>query len=216
VVLLIDTYDSEAAAAKVVALARRGVGVHGVRIDSGDLAAHARRVREILDRGGLRHVVIFASGNLDEYAITELLAAGAPIDGFGIGTRLDTSADVPYLDCAYKLEEYAGRPRRKRSEGKANWPGRKQVYRRFAPDGRMREDVVTLEDAPEAGEPLLVPVLRSGHRVGSLPTPAAARAHAAAELGRLPEPLRRLDARVPYPVTIAEALRQLARRLDDA
>src|SRR5215813_2981190 len=216
VVLLLDTYDTEAAAEKVVALAREGIHVHGVRLDSGDLGEHARRVRAILDKAGLQDVTIFASGNLDEYAVAALVAAAAPIDGFGIGTRLDTSADVPYLDCTYKLEEYAGRPRRKRSEGKANWPGRKQVYRRFAADRRMRDDVVTLEEVHEAGEPLLVPVLRGGRRAAPLPTLDAARAHAAAELGRLPEPLRRLDPRVPYPVTIAEPLRELARRLDDA
>src|SRR5205085_8749829 len=92
VVLLLDTYDTEAAAEKVVTLARRGVRVHGVRLDSGDLAAHARRVRAILDRGGLAHVTIFASGNLDEYAVAGFVATGAPIDGFGLGTRLDTSA----------------------------------------------------------------------------------------------------------------------------
>ncbi|HLY38529.1 MAG TPA: nicotinate phosphoribosyltransferase, partial [Candidatus Binatia bacterium] len=165
VVLLLDTYDTEAAAEKVAALARRGIRVHGVRLDSGDLAVHARRVRAIFDRAGLAHVTIFASGNLDEYAVADLVAAGAPIDGFGLGTRLDTSADVPYLDCAYKLEEYAGRPRRKRSEGKANWPGRKQVYRRLAADGRLGEDIVTLaETRGETGEPLLAPALRAGRR----------------------------------------------------
>src|SRR5206468_13061473 len=107
-------------------------------LDSGDLHAHARKVRAILDRGGLRDTTIFASGDLDEQAVRELVRAGAPIDGFGLGTRIDTSADAPYLDSAYKLEEYAGRPRRKRSEGKATWPGRKQVYRRHGSDGRLR------------------------------------------------------------------------------
>src|SRR5206468_3790370 len=133
-----------AAAGKVVALAREGVAVRGVRLDSGDLAEHARRVRRILDAGGLGEVTIFASGNLDEDALRDLVASGAPIDGFGLGTRLVTSADAPYLDCAYKLVEYAGRPRRKRSEGKASWPGRKQVWRRHGDDGRMCGDVLAL------------------------------------------------------------------------
>ncbi len=128
-VLLIDTYDTEAGAARVVELApqlaARGLAVHGVRLDSGDLGAHARRVRAILDAGGLGRVTLFASGSVDEYLIRDLLAQGAPIDGFGVGTRLDTSSDAPALDCAYKLQEYAGRPCRKRSEGKATWPGRK-------------------------------------------------------------------------------------------
>jgi nicotinate phosphoribosyltransferase len=142
VLLLIDTYDTDAGAAKVVELARRlrseGITVQGVRIDSGDLGDHARRVRRILDDGGLAEARIFASGNLDEHRLQELILGGAPVDGFGVGTRILTSADAPYLDCAYKLEEYAGKPRRKRSEGKATWPGRKQVYRQFDDDIRRR------------------------------------------------------------------------------
>ena len=218
VVLLLDTYDTEAAAERVVGLAARlrgeGIRVAGVRLDSGDLAEHARRVRRILDRGGLGDVTIFASGDLDEHAIGALVAAGAPIDGFGVGARVDTSADAPYLDCAYKLQEYDGRARRKRSEGKATWPGRKQVYRRYGPDGRMEADVVTLEDAPEPGEPLLQLVVRDGRRVAPLPSLAEARARAAADLARLPEPLRRLEERPTYPVTVAPAVRALAAALD--
>ena len=94
---------------------RDGLNIHAVRLDSGDLAQHAFQVRKILDAGGLSEVRIFASGHLDEYELQRLVNANAPIDGFGIGTRLDTSADAPYLDCAYKIQEYAGRPRRKRS-----------------------------------------------------------------------------------------------------
>jgi nicotinate phosphoribosyltransferase len=218
VVLLLDTYDTEAAAEKAVALAPRlhaeGIHVEGVRLDSGDLGEHARKVRRILDAGGLRDATIFVSGSLDESKVRDLLAAGAPIDGFGIGSRLDTSADAPYLDCAYKLQEYAGLARRKRSEGKATWPGRKQVYRRADGDGRMREDVVTLEDDPQEGTPLVVPVMRAGRRLGALPSLAAARAHASAELGGLPEPLRRLERVEPYPVRIAPALRALAAAVD--
>jgi nicotinate phosphoribosyltransferase len=215
VTLLLDTYETEAAAEKVVALARAGVPVRGVRIDSGDLAALARRVRTILDAAGLRDVAIFVSGDVDEERLRALIADGAPIDGFGVGTRVDTSADAPYLDCAYKLQEYAGRARRKRSIGKATWPGRKQVFRRTGADGRMCEDVVTLEDAPaEDGEPLLGPVMRRGRRVAPLPSLAAARARAAAELARLPESLRRLEEGVAYPVRIAEPVRALADALD--
>ena len=147
VVLLIDTYDTEAGARKVVEVAPRlkaeGIAIKGVRLDSGNLAEHARKVRKILDDGGLSRTNIFSSGNLDEHMLRELLRSGAPIDGFGIGTRLDTSADAPYLDCAYKLVEYAGHPRRKRSEGKATWPGRKQVYRSYNAQGRyMQTDIV--------------------------------------------------------------------------
>ncbi len=219
VVLLLDTYDTEAAAAKVAALAPRlgaeGIRLAGVRLDSGDLAEHARRVRRILDDAGLHDVTIFVSGTLDEHRVRDLLAAGAPIDGFGVGSRLDTSCDVPYLDCAYKLQEYAGVARRKRSEGKATYPGRKQVYRRYGADGRMCEDVLTLETDPQEGEPLLTPVMRSGRRIGPLPSLAEARARAAAELARLPDALRGLEPAPPYPVRIAPALRALVREVDE-
>lgn len=217
VVLLIDTWDTEAAAHKVVALAPKltqaGIRIKGVRIDSGDLAAHARRVRAILDAGGLEHVIIFASGDLDEVALRDMLAAGAPVDGFGVGTRVDTSSDQPYLDCAYKLQEYAGRARRKRSEGKATWPGRKQVYRRHDADGRMAGDVVTLETDPQPGEPLLAPVMRGGCRLAPAPSLDAVRRHAAGNLARLPQALRRLDA-FDYPVEISPSLHELAAEVD--
>lgn len=217
VVLLIDTWDTEDAAHKVVALApgltRAGIRIKGVRIDSGDLAEHARRVRAILDAGGLEHVIIFASGDLDEYSLRDMLAAGAPVDGFGVGTHMDTSSDLPYLDCAYKLQEYAGRARRKRSEGKATWPGRKQVYRHHDADGRMAGDVVTLETDPQPGQPLLMPVMQGGRRLAPPPALVDVRRHAALNLARLPEPLRRLDA-FDYRVEIAPALHQLAAEVD--
>ncbi|MBS0518210.1 MAG: nicotinate phosphoribosyltransferase [Proteobacteria bacterium] len=215
--LLIDTYDTENGA-RIVArlaprLAREGITVSAVRLDSGDLAAHARAVRAILDQAGLRDVRIFASGGLDDRALLSLSADGAPIDGFGIGTSLTTASDAPALDCAYKLQEYAGRPRRKKSEGKATWPGRKQVYRRHAPDGTIADDMVALVDEPEGGEPLLRPVMRGGRRCTALPSLAAARAHAAASLLQLPEPLRRLEA-ATVPVRISQGIRSLADEMD--
>jgi len=220
VVLLLDTYDTEAAAWKVVTLGARlrarGLRVHGVRLDSGDLAEHARRVRAILDRGGLADVTIFASGNLDEFALRDLVGAGAPIDGFGLGSRLDTSADAPYLDCVYKLQEYDGQPSRKRSEEKATWPGRKQVYRRHGPDGRMTDDVLTLDGDCQDGEPLLGPVMRGGRRLGPAVPLETARARAAVELARLPESLRRLEAGASYPVHVAAPLRALVEAVDAA
>ncbi len=214
VVLLIDTYDTERGAEKVVALAREGIRARGVRIDSGDLAEHARRVRKILDDGGLRDCTIFASGGLDEHALLDLVDAGAPIDGFGIGTRLDTSADAPYLDCAYKLEEYAGRPRRKRSEGKATWPGRKQVFRAFDEHGTMKGDVVALASEPQPGEPLLVPVMRGGRRLRPAEPLEASRRRAAGSLAALPAHLRALDVEPRYPVRITPRLEAIARELD--
>lgn len=219
VILLIDTYDTEAAAEKVVRLAPRlqkeGITIKGVRLDSGDLADHARKVRKILDSGGLQHITIFASGSVDEYLLKRVINAGAPIDGFGIGTHMDTSADAPYLDCAYKLVEYAGRPRRKRSEGKVLWPGRKQVYRRYDDAGHMCGDLLTLEDDPHEEESLIQPIMRDGKRL-SCPMPLVKiRENAARQLQCVPEPLRLLERGPEYPVTVSERVRALARAVDE-
>ena len=219
VLLLLDTYDTEAAAHKVVSLApalrKQGTPVKGVRLDSGDLAEHARKVRRILDEGGLTEVQIFASSNLDEEALQALAACDAPIDGFAVGTRMTTSADAPYLDCAYKLQAYAGRARRKRSEGKATWPGAKQVYRHTGADGRIAYDVLTLADDPQEGEPLIQPVMRTGQRLAPSPPLAESRQRAAAELARLPEHLRQLKEDPPVPVRVSQALRDLAKAVDE-
>ena len=218
VVLLIDTYDTEAAARKVVEMApqlmRQGISIKGVRLDSGDLAAHAFAVRAILDRGGLRNTTIFSSGNLDEDRVHALMLAGAPIDGFGIGTALDTSSDAPFLDAVYKLQEYGGSPRRKRSEGKATWPGCKQVLRNYDAEGRMAFDTVALDIEAQPGERLLNPVMLAGHRIAAEPL-AEARLRAAAQVALLPDELRLLDPASPaYRVDISPALRELTRTLD--
>ncbi|MHB9103384.1 MAG: nicotinate phosphoribosyltransferase, partial [Sulfuricella sp.] len=158
---------------------------------------------------------IFCSGNLDEHEIARLLAQGAPIDGFGVGTRLDTSSDAPYLDCAYKLVEYAGQPRRKRSEGKATWPGRKQVYRCFAAEGSLDHDILTLENDVQAGAPLIQPFMQAGKRLAAPEPLEESRRRAAAELALLPEHLKQLEtAQKPYTVEIAPVLRQLAEAVD--
>jgi len=217
VVLLIDTYDTECAAEKVVAIAPQlkaeDIAIQGVRLDSGDLAGHAFRVRRILDAGGLRDVTIFASGNLDEYRLADIEARHAPIDGYGVGTRMNTSSDAPYLDCAYKLQEYAGIPRRKTSEGKATWPGRKQAYRYFS-DGVMARDIITTADDPQDGAPLIEAVMKNGEMLSPAPTLNAIREHAARELAALPKYLRSLEPVPPYPVEISNALKQLAREAD--
>ena len=219
VVFLIDTYDTEAGAAKVVSLAtrlrQRGIPINGVRLDSGDLGDHARKVRRILDEGRLTDTTIFASGNLDESIVQQLVATHAPIDGFGIGTRMDVSADAPYLDCAYKLEAYGGKARRKRSEGKATWPGCKQVFRRYGPDGRMRGDILTLEDDPQEGEPLIQPVMRAGKRLHAPASLTALRERARTQLARLPDGLRTLEKGPDYPVQVSPALRDLAKAVDE-
>jgi nicotinate phosphoribosyltransferase len=187
--------------------------VAAVRLDSGDLGELARGVRAILDAGGCREVHIVASGNLDEHEIRRLLASGAPIDAFGVGTRLDISADAPSLDCVYKLQEYAGRPRRKRSTGKATWPGRKQVFREYQADGRLRADTIGLEDELLPGRPLVQPVMRAGQRLPQ-PTLEQSRAHAEREVASLPGACRRLDDPQPLVATISPALQALAARVD--
>jgi len=194
-------------------LREQGIEVRGVRLDSGDLADHARKVRRILDDAGLQTIQIFASGGLDEGILRDHVAAGVPIDGYGIGTSLTTSGDAPALDCAYKIQEYDGQPKRKRSEGKATWPGRKQVYRRYGADGTMAEDVLTLEDDVQDGDALIAPVMRGGERIGSLPTLTEVRERSAKQLARLPEGLRRLDP-ASYPVRVAAALKALAATVD--
>jgi nicotinate phosphoribosyltransferase len=213
VVLLIDTYDTEAAARHVVQLAERlapeGLSIDSVRIDSGDLDALSRSVRAILDRAPGKRIGIFVSGGLTEQDVARFVSRGAPIDGYGIGTALDASTDAPALDCAYKLQEYDGRPRMKRSPGKETLPGRKQVYRRYQ-DGRIERDVVTLVSEPRDGEPLLVPVLRGGQPVGPLPDLDEIRERCTAGLASLPPELRSLDGPASVPVDIDASVVRLA------
>ena len=215
--LLIDTYDTDRAAGIVARLAPRlaaeGITISAVRLDSGDLAAHARAVRAILDAAGLPAIRILGSGGLDEHRLQALCRGGAPIDGFGVGTSLTTASDAPALDCAYKLQEYAGRARRKRSEGKATWPGRKQVFRRYHPDGTIAGDVVALLGENVRGEALLQPAMRGGRRMAGFPGLEAARARAAASLAQLPEALRRLEPG-EVSVEISVGIRDLAAELD--
>ena len=218
VILLIDTYDTEAAAEKVVRLApklaRDGIKIKGVRLDSGDLGDHAFKVRRVLDDGGLQDVTIFASGSVDEYVLEKLMQRGAPIDGFGIGTHMDTSADAPYLDCAYKLVEYAGKARRKRSEGKVLWPGRKQVFRCYDDHGRMLNDLLSLEGDQVEGEALIRPMMKAGRRLSAAEPLERSRQRALGEIKRLPDTLKRLEQGTEYPVTVSGELKKLAHEVD--
>jgi nicotinate phosphoribosyltransferase len=199
-VLLVDTYDTVEGTRRAAATPGR---LKGVRLDSGDLEDLARKARRILDEAGHREAMIFASGNLDEARIAALEAAGAPIDSYGVGTSLTTSADMPYLDAVYKLEEYAGRPRRKRSTGKATWPGRKQVWREVDAAGRFERDTISVEGDAHPGEPLLVPAMLAGERLAQ-PTLAESRSRCLADLERLPAP----------EVVVAPALKRLAEEVD--
>ncbi|MBV8405439.1 MAG: nicotinate phosphoribosyltransferase [Gammaproteobacteria bacterium] len=217
--LLIDTYDSARGLERAMALARelkmRGAahGIRAVRIDSGELAGQARAARATLDANGCHDIRIVLSGNLDEHVIDGLVRSGVPVDAFGVGTALGVSADAPSLDMVYKLQQYAGKPRRKRSAGKATWPGIKQVFRERGAAGEYRGDHIVLEDERAAGEPLLIEVMRSGRRLGGASL-AASREHARAEMQSLPAQLRELGRAAAYPVEISVALRGLARDLD--
>jgi nicotinate phosphoribosyltransferase len=212
-VLLVDTYDTLAGVRDVAAMAGdlgAAFQVRGVRLDSGDLGALSRGARKILDAAGLEGVEIFASGNLDELRIAELVASGAPIAAFGVGTLMGVSRDEPFLDLAYKLTSYAGRGRLKTSTGKSSLPGRKQVFR-MEEGGFAAGDVLACHGEEMEGRPLLVPVMRRGERLPAGDEPLdQVRQRAARELARLPAPLRGLEpVRPGYPVEISKALEEL-------
>ncbi len=216
--LLIDTYDTLVGARKVVALARelraKGIEIGAVRIDSGDLATACPAVRRILDEGSCQATRIFVSGGLDEMSIAELVSAGVPVDGFGVGTNLDASVDEPVLDCAYKMQEYDGRPTRKRSAGKATWPGIKQVERYRDTGGQLLRDEVVFESEPERAERLLMPAMRAGRRVQEPESLEVLRERTFAGLASLPSRLRGTAPVEPYEVLLSPAIRSLAARLD--
>jgi nicotinate phosphoribosyltransferase len=218
VALLIDTYDTARGARRVVSLApelaMRGIRISAVRIDSGDLLDESRRVRSILDAGGLGSVQIVASGGLDEHAIAALLHGGAPIDAFGVGTKVAASADAPTLDCAYKLQEYAGTARRKLSRWKSTWPGRRQVHRQYDEHGRIGMDVVGCMDELIEGRALLQPVMLGGRRLSPATELEESRRHAARELATLSPAVRALEHGPHPPVRISHGLRSLAEELD--
>ncbi|MBX3207746.1 MAG: nicotinate phosphoribosyltransferase [Labilithrix sp.] len=193
--LLVDTYDTIRGVEHAIEVARelqdRGRRLDAIRLDSGDLDALSRAARAMLDRAGLRHVAIVASGGLDEDAIDALAGAGAPIDGFGVGTRVGMSADAPVLDMVYKLVAYDGRPRLKLSTTKETLVLPKQVYRRTDPGGRAAEDRIALRDEPPPGpgwEPLLEPVVRGGV-AAPMPSLHEARTFCGSEVARFPPAL---------------------------
>jgi len=218
--LLVDTYNTLDGMRKVVDLSRqlgKKFSVRAVRLDSGDLAALAKQSREMLDEAGLLDVKIFASSGLDEYKIAELLESGAPIDGFGVGTKLAVAADAPTLDFAYKLVEYAGEPRTKLSSHKLIYPGRKQIFRQVE-DGCLAGDTIGRWDERLPGAPLLRPVMRGGKRLPEgreeLET---MRERAAHELARLPEELRSFrPARPGYEVASSDELQAAVQRVREA
>jgi len=209
-VLLVDTYDTVQGVQNAIDLARElgdAFKVRAIRLDSGDLADLSERARGMLDEAGLSGVDIFASGGLDEYKIAELLGAGAPIDGFGVGTAMGVSEDAPSLEIAYKLTAYAGEGRLKLSPGKASFPGLKQIFRHTGPDGRAIGDTLGLHSESLEGRPLIECVMRGGARTGRAPELNAICDHAASEIAALPDQVRAIaPAATAYPVEISADL----------
>jgi nicotinate phosphoribosyltransferase len=201
-VLLVDTYDTLTGVQHAIDVIRDlGLGAtSGIRIDSGDLAALAAEARRMLDEAGLASTEIFASGGLDEYAIADLVGARAPIDAYGVGTRMGVSEDAPSLESVYKLVSYDGRPVMKLSTGKATTPGPKQIFR--GPGG----DVVGLRDEtpPEGSEPLLMPVMVAGRRTHR-ESIADARQRFESDLRNLPVHALQIRNPSPVAVTLSEA-----------
>ncbi len=204
---LVDTYDTlNGVRAAIAVIKELNLSDHlGIRIDSGDLGQLSRAARAILDDAGLHEVRIFVSGGLDEIEVDRLVRSGAPIDAFGVGTRVGVSADAPSLDSAYKLVEYDARPMMKLSSQKSTSPGRKQVFR--GPDG----DTIGLRDEalPAESEPLLVPVMTDGRRTGPHRTLETARGLFHADLERLPEPMKAIERPDQHVPRVSDALLQL-------
>jgi nicotinate phosphoribosyltransferase len=209
-VILVDTYDTLAGVRKVIELVRGSGGdikVGAIRLDSGDLVVLSREARRLLDDAGLQSVRIFASGGLDEHAIAQIVASGAPIDSFGVGTKMGVSSDAPDLDIAYKLTEYAGKGKLKLSTGKPILPGRKQVFRVEA-EAVAARDIIGRWTESVPGRPLLRAVMRNGVRLpAAQETLDESRKRADREIARLPLRLRAIEpAGPPYPVEVSKAL----------
>jgi nicotinate phosphoribosyltransferase len=209
-ILLVDTYDTLEGTRRALTVARElaagGHRLRGVRLDSGDVLALSKDVRTMLDDAGFEDAVVFVSGGLDEAEIDRLLRAGAPVGGFGVGSKMGVSADAPFLDMAYKLVELDGRPVLKLSEGKATLPGRKQVWRASGEKG-YAFDTISIEGEPGAGEPLLREVMRDGRSTWS-ESLSEIRERAHRERESLPEQVQALSAS-RYEVRIDPAVERL-------
>ncbi len=217
-VFLIDTYDTLEGARKAVEVAKemaaRGQRLQGVRLDSGDLLALSKQVRQVLDQAGLHYVRIVASGGLDEFEIQELLEQGAPIDGFGVGTKMGVSGDAPWSDMAYKLVRYNQRPVLKLSAGKVTLPDEKQVFRRLEGD-KFLEDIIALRDeSPDDGVPMLEQVMRAGRLTKPLPSLTEVRERFQDQFRRLDDRHKAIKDPTEYPVHLSPRLQALWRRLE--
>ena len=219
---LIDTYDPIEGARNAITVAlemkETGHRLGAVRLDSGDLLNLSRRIRAMLDGAGLEDVDIVASGELDEFVIDSLLRDGAPIAGFGVGTRIGSSADAPWTDSVYKLVEYAGEPVLKLSVGKETLPGRKQIYRYEDDAGGYARDVIAMADAPppDAAASLLEDVMQEGRALRPHPTLDESRNLFQRGFAALPEDVKALTGAAAYPVEISPELAALQTRMAEA
>jgi nicotinate phosphoribosyltransferase len=220
---LIDTYDdlkgAENAAIVAKELEKKGYRLNAVRLDSGDLLSISQKVRQVLDDRGLNYVKIFASGDLDEYVIEELLKEGAKIDAFGVGTRMGTSLDRPYVDVVYKLsgkvEEGNFVPTMKLSKGKVTLPGKKQIFRQTGKNRRYVKDIIGLEDEEIEGEPLLKKVMKDGCITCEVPRLQGVKEATLENLSRLPEKYKRLRNPCSYPVELSHRLTKIRSQVVD-
>jgi nicotinate phosphoribosyltransferase len=213
VVLLVDTYDTFKALKKVIDLSsklkKRNIKIQAVRIDSGDLIQNSKKVRKILDKAGLTDIKIFASGNLDETALHKCILTHAPIDGFGVGTLMVTSSDAPYLECAYKLVQFAGQGRYKMSPQKETLPCPKQVYRYYNKEGVFSYDEISMASEQRDAISLLYKVIAEGRRIAPEKPVAEIRNFVEQQIDHLPEKLRQVNKMATYNVKISKDLKNL-------
>jgi nicotinate phosphoribosyltransferase len=211
-ILLIDTYDTEKGARKSCIFGNK---ISGVRIDSGDLIEHAKKVRKILDDNGCEKVLIVASSDLNEYKIKEIIDKQAPIDAFGVGTELATSRDDPTVSGVYKLMEYNGKPKIKISEEKITYPGKKQVYRIYDEHGMFKKDFLSLEDEPNLpnSEPLLIQIMKNGKLIKRLPKLQEIQDFYLTNIKKLPNSYKRLEKVDIFELKITDKLQNLTNSL---
>jgi len=220
--LLVDTYDTKKGIENAIRiglyLKATKHRLQGIRLDSGDIVALSKLARRMLDKAGLNYVKIFASGNLDEFRIRELLAKGAQVDNFGVGTNMGTSTDAPSLDVIYKISEVTDEdgnflPTMKLSKGKVTYPGRKQVFRIKDRKSKFIKDILGLEKERIRAEPLLIKVVEKGRIIYRLPSLAKIRISVKNNLSKFPEVMKDVYSRYEYPVIISPQLKKLRRTL---
>jgi len=213
-ILLIDTYDTERGAERS---SKYGNNIRGVRIDSGDLIEHSKKVRKILDDNGCKDVIIVASSDLNEYKIKDIIEKKAPIDAFGVGTELTTSSDDPTISGVYKLIDYNGLPKIKTSEEKLTYPGIKQIFRRYDKNELIKEDILALENEkdPLDSKPLLIPIMRKGKLLYKFPKINEIRQYYLKNIRKLPGEYKDLNQNQLFQLKITNKLRNLTNSLKE-